>query len=166
MNNGLSSKINTLCRVVNSPGSKGLRSELRRSGAKAPGTAFWRLAVQYIDPDGTELHPENEDRIHRWQAILWALALMGPKHRPSCALGKAMAAAGVSESRLTRLMRASPEQLHGEIRHTLSQVLSAGEYVDGVDLAYLILTAGKPGEERVRNRIARDYYRSTPLKKG
>lgn len=139
----------------------GVRASLRRLDPEAPGMAFWKIAVQYLDPYDHLGDGPDPERVRRWALIVWILAEVGQLHKPGRRLGKALAAAKIAEIRVERLLRTPASRLGPEIRPLIRQIRSAGKSVDTLDLAYLILTKDKNTLEQIRNRIARDYYANT-----
>ncbi|MGI8498966.1 MAG: type I-E CRISPR-associated protein Cse2/CasB [Gemmatimonadaceae bacterium] len=99
--------------------------------------------------------PERETR---WSAIIVGLAYLGELHRPGATLGRALVAAGFSELRFSRLLRADGERLLDELP-MLARFLAAKDTpADWVQAAWLILSADQIGEEKARRNLARDYY--------
>lgn len=146
-------------REVTSPGEV---AELRRLEPGHPGgAAFWKAVVFQLEPAG---QLRGADAEARWALILRAIGELHGQHRPRRRLGRALAAAGVSEMRLVRLLRAGLDTLPGTLSAVSRQLASAAESVDLADLALLVVTArgaagARSSEERVRRNIARDYYR-------
>jgi CRISPR system Cascade subunit CasB len=140
--------------------SPGEISELRRMRPEQPGCpAFWKLAALRLDPAGA-LSSEKAER--RWTALLAGMASMAGLLRPKRHLGHALAAAGVAEPRVLRLLRARDDALLDAVRVTAQQLDAAGEAVDWLDFAFLVLSDGGRSEGRIRRRIARDYYSQAP----
>lgn len=142
--------------------STGEIAELRRLDPERPeGAAFWKVLVGNVEP-ADQLR--GDDGEARWALILRSVAELYPRHKKNYRLGRALAAAGVSEMRLARLLRADLESLSTTLRAVVHQLASAAESVDLGDLAWLVVSArGKAGphsqEDATRRRIARDYYR-------
>ena len=126
--------------------------------------AYWKVfTLPAVQRSGYgELHHERP-----WAELLNAMARAsssGPKAR----FGQAMARAGVSELRLTRLLSASlcDEQgglegrvpLYEQLRSVLS-ILRSKDVATRFDGAALLLFGAPRDAERVRRGIARDYYR-------
>ena len=142
--------------------SPGEVAGLRRLDPEQPGgAAFWKAVVFHLEPAG---QLRGADAEVRWALILRAIGELYALHRRRRRLGQALAAGGVSEMRLVRLLRADLGTLAGTLSAVCRQLASAGESVDLADLAWLVVTARgtggtRGGEERVRRQIARDYYR-------
>jgi len=142
--------------------SPGEVAELRRlEPGRPPGAAFWRVLAFHVEPAGQLRGGDSEDR---WQLILRAVAELHSLHRRGRRLGRALAAAKVSEMRLSRLLRAGLDTLAANLRAVSHQLASAGEPDDLGDLARLVVTArgsGNPkrSEGAVRQGIALDFYR-------
>lgn len=143
--------------------SSGELAELRRAASGLPPAAFWKLWVTLIEPNES-LPSEGIER--RWATILSSMASGVGLHRRGRGLGEALAAAGVGELRLLKLLRARSDALAAELRTTLHLTLSKGEGLDFADVARLILSDGRVDEERVRRRIARDYFRNQNREQG
>ena len=79
-------------------------------------------------------------------------------HVPGRRLGRALAAAGLSELRFVRLLRARERQLLSEVRTAARYLAARAEPVDWVDFARLVLSHDTKRAESVRRGIARDYY--------
>jgi CRISPR type I-E-associated protein CasB/Cse2 len=90
--------------------------------------------------------------------VVGALAVTSGLQAPRRSLGAALAEAGLSELRLTRLLRAHAGALPAEVRAVASYLASKAVPFDATDLARLVLSDGGPSEERVRRGIARSYY--------
>jgi CRISPR type I-E-associated protein CasB/Cse2 len=137
----------------------GARAELRRGTL---GTAFWRIALDYLEPAGALPDPgapwrtEAEDR---WCEVLSGLARTYSLHRAGRRLGTALANAGLSEARLMRLLRATASELGSEVRSVVHRLASVGEPFDWSQLARLTLYSESDSTEALRRAIARDYYR-------
>ncbi len=142
--------------------SPGEVAELRRLDPEHPGGgAFWKTVVFHLEPAG---QLRGADAETRWALILRAVGEIHAMHRPGRQLGRALAAAGVSEMRLVRLLRSDLATLADTLSAVCRQLASSGEAVDVADLGWLVVTARaagnvRSGEEKVRRRIARDYYR-------
>lgn len=90
--------------------------------------------------------------------ILRALAELHGLHNSSRRFGTALAEAGISEARLTKLLRVGGEALWDGLRAVTHQLVSTGRTIDMTGLARLVLTDGAPNEQAVRQGIANDYY--------
>lgn len=148
------------CRENLTPGDL---AALRRLRPEDPGgAALWRLVANRLEPAQAlpEGGPARLELERRWAVILRALAELALLHSPRRPLGTALAAAGVAEGRLLRLLRAQGGALFDAVRTTAHQLATAAEPVDLTLLAHLVLSAGRADEEEVRRRIARDYFRS------
>ena len=125
------------------------------------GPAFWKLAVQHLEPAGLLPEgPHREESERRWAAIVAGLARAPELHARGRRLGAVLAEADVAEARLLRLARAHGESLHKTVRAVAQQLASGGWRVDQADFADLITSDGAPWEEDVRRRLCRDFYRT------
>lgn len=132
---------------------------LRRLTTEDPGCpAFWRLSATVLAPGG--LLPESEG-LREWTEARWAVVAQAAASmrglRSEAGLGRALAEAGYSEMRFTRLLRADDAPLFDEVRTAARYLASKGTSVDPADFADLLLRPGHAAE-RVRRRIARAYY--------
>lgn len=128
--------------------------------------AFWKIEAIFLDdllPGEAEARARQETR---WAAIITGLALLGPLHRRGARLGDALRAAGFSEVRFVRLLRADPEALLDELPSLARQLAAKGTPVDWADAARLLHIDDRDGEraERHRRALARDYYRDPDAK--
>jgi len=130
----------------------GERARLKRwSPGTAPSLAFYRFAVRYL-PEGWERQPEA------WMTFTTSIALMCPNpHRPNLPLGRALADTGYAEARLERLLAAEGDTLQTLLLRAARFLRAKNASCNCTDFAYLLGLRGDP--QRVRLRIARDYYR-------
>jgi len=159
----LESVVNQIAYAMRHTLGRGDVAELRRLHPKDPSApAFWKIAASYLAPArmlprGGQLLDEAE---RRWASILSAMAQTAGLHRPGRRLGNALAAAGFSELRFVRLLRARDKPLFQNVRTAAGYLAAKAEPLDCADIAYLVLSDGRPHSEAVRRRIARDYYGS------
>ncbi len=143
--------------------SPGDVAELRRMrpGVFEP-PAFWRIAAVRLEGELAPLGPvRRAERERRWALTIAAMARSGSPHGSTRSLGGALAAAGVTELRITRLLRAEGEQLAPQV-FSMVQILAAkGEHVNWIDLAHLVLSEGRRDADDRRRHIARQYYATT-----
>ena len=146
--------------------SPGDVADLRRldpvKGTRCP--AFWKIAVERLEPAGFDFDDPEARWDERWAAVLQVMALLhglpGRPHR----LGAALAAAGVSEARVMRLLRSQGPALYDGLRMTARQLASAAVPVYWADLAEFVLAdAFDADRERVRRNVARDFYRQLSI---
>jgi len=133
---------------------------LRRLAPGEPGgAAFWKVLTYFV---GEQLPTSGEARDQaerRWAAVLCGMATTAGMNRPGRAAGESLAAAGLSEHRFDRLLRASGDRLHDEVRTAARMLASKAESLDWTDLARVILTDGSDGAESARRQLARSFYR-------
>lgn len=130
-----------------------LRRMAPRQGLPWP-VSFYRFALMHL-PDSWERHAED------WVTIVAGIAIMAPNaHRFDRGVGKALAEAGYSETRLERLLAAT-----GHTQRTL--VLRAARFLaakaspcNWVEFAQLLLTQDDEKRELLNRRIARDFYQN------
>lgn len=138
-------------------------ASLRRMMPSQPTAAFFKLAGIALEDVLTGDARRREEEETRWATIVVGLAILGRLHKSHVRLGRALAEAGFSELRFSRLLRAGPEQLVDELP-TLARFLAAkGVEVNWAGAARLLLYSGRKNEESERRAIARDYYRSVAL---
>lgn len=137
----------------------GSLAALRRLDPDQPdGAAFWRLLASHAPA------AFDDERASRALAVVvQGMAIMHPFHRPAGdrrMLGTALAEAGVSEARLLRLLRTGSEQLAEEVRRLARLMASKGDEgrFDWSEMLDLVLW---PDSEKIRTRIAKDYYRAS-----
>lgn len=152
--------VNRLARALATDLSPGELSQLRRMEPHDPGCpAFWRLVIQILEPSGAlPMGDPREAAEVEWAAVLSAMVRLAGSHDPKIPLGRALAAAGYSELRLVRLLRSHGEQLGIELRKMATYLASKGERADLTLLASLIRSHDPQAAERIRRRLARDYY--------
>lgn len=129
------------------------------------GPAFWKLAVDHLEPAGllpAPSAPWRDDAERRWVVIVAGMAEMAGQHARGRRLGRVLAEVGVSEARVLRLLRAEGEALLQTVRPIVHQLATAGARLDWTDLADLVTSDGRPWQTEVRRRIALDYYRTSP----
>jgi CRISPR system Cascade subunit CasB len=137
-------------------------AELRRLDPRDPASpAFFKLMLSMVEPS-LDLPPDGPTRDaveRRWAAVFQTTATLAGLHQPQRRLGDALAAAGYSELRLVRLLRAQPEMLPREVR-TCSHFLAAkAEPSNLAELARLLVTTDPDKSGSLRRGIARAYYR-------
>ncbi len=164
----LQSVVNAIARDIESVLSPGDIAELRRmKPGEFGGPAFWKLAAAHLEPAGLlpTAGEQAEAAAERWAAILAGMAMTRGFHHPGARLGRALADAGLSEGRFLALLRSHDRQLLDAVRLTAHYLATKAVPVDWADYAWLVISDGTAGEEAVRRRIARDYYRSQAAKK-
>jgi CRISPR system Cascade subunit CasB len=137
--------------------SPGDLAELRRMRNDDPGgPAFWKLAASRF----AEI---DDDSVSRWAAIVAGMAAMPDQCVRNRSLGRALATADVAEPRMLRLLRARGDRLLDTVRVVSRQLASVAVPVDWADFARLIFLDGGATGEKVRRRIASDYYRNSSV---
>jgi CRISPR system Cascade subunit CasB len=153
--------VNRIARDIDQALGTGDVAELRRIRAHDIGQpAFWRIVATHLDPAGALPTGEEarDEAERRWAVILATMAMLRGLHRPGRRLGHALVDAGVTEMRLLRLLRAHGEVLADAVRVTVHQLAQPALQVDVSEIARLVLSDGRSDEERVRRRVARDYF--------
>lgn len=138
--------------------SPGDQSALRRGGAGAH-AAFYKLAAGSLADvlprdEGARVIAERD-----WALVAQIFAQLGPALLvPSASFGRALSAARVAEMRVLRLLRAEGDDLAPLLRHAAHQLGSRAQPVCPTQVADLVLSTDSDGSERIRRRIARDYF--------
>lgn len=163
----LSRAVGALAHFVEHGASPGDVAGLRRLAPEDPAApAFWRLAGTLLADELRGGGGALEARERAWASIVNALALTAGLHAPARPLGTALAAAGYSELRFTRLLRAQGDALAPEVRGAAAFLASKAEPFDATDLAQLVLSSGGISEETVRRGVARTYFRQLTRDEG
>jgi CRISPR type I-E-associated protein CasB/Cse2 len=141
-------------------------ARLRTMQVEAPMEAeFFTIEAKYIDPAKPDLpsvasSEAEEDR--RWTTIVRLAALSVSLHRGGWPTGKALAQAGLSRLRFERLLKAEDkDNLDGLMDSTIRFLRSKRVKFNLTDLAYLYLWPKSTEADRVRRRLAKDYYTSS-----
>lgn len=139
--------------------SNGDRAALRRIDTNAPVTpALWKVLYDLGIPEPDPQYYTSEARHERnWGLLLMGMAHCAGLHDYDVPLGKALALAGWSELRFTRLMEADDETLPTLMRRMAQYLASKDQPANWADVAYLLFTRGD-GAHETRLRIARAYY--------
>jgi len=139
-------------------------AELRRlDNASLSAPAFWRIVVGELEPRNLLPHRSGQARVEsetRWGAILQAMAILRGLLATEVPLGEALAAASVTELRVSRLLRERGPTLLDTVRTVARHLASKRQRVDPLDLARLIDSDEADWRQTVRQTIARDYYRA------
>jgi CRISPR system Cascade subunit CasB len=138
--------------------SSGDVSVLRRMDPHRLEAPFFKVAGFVLDSllPGDALKREALET--RWGAILVGLAHLGDLHHAGARLGRALAAAGLSEIRFSRVLRADGDRLVDELPSLARFLVAKGVPTDWSGAARLLLSSGRADEERTRRALARDYY--------
>ena len=139
--------------------SNGDRAALRRINTDAPVTpALWKVLHHLGIPEPDPKYDTSEDRHERnWGLLLMGMAHCAGLHDYDVPLGKALALAGWSELRFTRLMEADDETLPKLLRRMAQYLASKDQAANWADVAYLLFSNGEAAHD-TRLRIARAYY--------
>lgn len=137
---------------------------LRRMDPRKPASAFFKISGVVL---ADQLHSHGDARHEqetRWSAIIVGLAYMANLHRPEKSFGRALVDAGFSELRFSRLLRADGDRLVDDLPMVARFLAAKQVPADWAQAAWLILSAERSDEEKMRRSLARDYY-STLAKK-
>lgn len=156
----LAGLIQSLSQSIDDRLDGGDRAALRRSDPGRPPPAFWRLLDAVIEPRWPlPGDPAARDRAERaWAVVLNTLAIGQGLHRSDAWLGKSLLTAGLSELRLTRLLEATGDALHDEVRVVARYLAARGQPASWVELASLVLYPRGERADEVRRNIARSYF--------
>lgn len=140
--------------------SPGDLAELRRMD-EIPGAAFWKL-MAHVQPQ--LLEEERPAQTRAWVRLTREMARLAGFHAANTPLGEALAKAKVSEMRFNRLLRADDAQIDAQLRAVVHQLAAAAQPFNQVELGQLVLSTDDTARERIRLKLARDYYRSIQQK--
>ena len=151
---GLASVVGYLVTMLDKNGN-GERAELRRAHPEQPySPTLWRLLV-----GREELRGVSDEDAMKWGVFLGALSHGYNLHDPGVSFGQALYDSGYSEVRLTKLLRASAEQLPTEVRSATQFVCSKQTRLNWTDVARLLFYApDSEAGQRTRRYAARNYY--------
>lgn len=158
----LASVAEQIVRTIDTQLPPGDVAELRRLTPSDPfSPAFFKLIASAVDPgqslpSGGTARDEIE---RRWAVFMQAAATMRKLHSRNIGLGRALAAAGYSELRFVRLLRASGTVLFREVRTAAHYLATKAQMCDLADIARLLMARNVKTAESVRRSIARDFYR-------
>jgi len=156
----LASVVSRIAHALEGTLSPGEVADLRRLRPGEPGSpAFWKVATHFLE---AQLPPSGEARDlaeRRWAAIVQGLATLGHLLQPSRSLGRALAEARFSELRFVRLLRAQGDGLFKAVEITAKFLAAKGRSADWTGMARLVLSEGRPDEEKTRRQVAREYFR-------
>lgn len=135
--------------------STGDLAELRRISPEAPVTpTLWRLLYELDEAEATGPTAER-----RWATLFMGMAYCAELHDYDVPLGRALAAAGWSEVRLTRLLEERHERrLATRIRRMAQYLANKKQKANWADVARLLFFRSGEYAENVRLNIARAYY--------
>jgi CRISPR system Cascade subunit CasB len=156
----LPTRVAKIARAIFDQFGAGERAELRRLEPTGdPGSpAFWRLMAQYVPEVMDATKPWRDHDARRWATLVSAVVLLGEASEPPASLGVALAEAGMSEARLTRLLRADSDKLLHELRRVARFLATKGRAVRHLDFARLLFISNPNKAESLRRDIARGYF--------
>lgn len=142
--------------------STGDRAALRRMAPGQPiPLAFYRFALGFLADEWDR----DADTKANWAAIVAGMAVMSPgAHRVDWPLGRALAEAYYSETRLERLLSAEGDTARALVLRTARFLAAKGTPCNWVDLACLLLTQQDEKRDNLTLRVARAFY-SHPSRK-
>ena len=132
----------------------------RMDPTRLDAAGFWKLAGIHLDhalPGQAEARNRAEVA---WGAALVAMATLGGLQRHGERLGRALASAGYSELRLSRILRADHERLLDEVPQLARFLAAKQQPADLVD-AVILLTGPESMRDARRRSLARDYFAHT-----
>lgn len=131
---------------------RGDLAELRRLDPDCPAAPVFFRIIARVAPDAG---PESMRRYAHYLRIL----ALDPGALTGDRLGAVMAGAGVSESRVQRLLTARGDAMRDQLRLVARRLAAAGN-VPWRGFAHLLLTAEGDKLERSRMTVARDFWRA------
>ncbi len=131
---------------------RGDLAELRRLDPDCPGAPVFFRILARAAPDAA---PETMRRYAHYLRIL----ALNPQALTGDRLGAVMAASGVSESRVQRMLAARDEAMRDQLRLIGRRLANAGN-VPWRGFAYLLLTGDDDKIEKSRMIVARDFWRA------
>lgn len=152
---------NALAKRLAHKNANGERAALRRLSYRSPDApAFWKIAVTDLDSLLARKDPKRSEDVRKWAALLSGLAQLAGSnlHVPKAHLGKAMGKAEIHEMRVTKLLRARGDALLDLLGPLAQQIASKAIPVDWGDVVELVFSQGFEHEDKIRQRIASDYY--------
>lgn len=143
----------------------GALAQLRRGTPQqvAQTPSFWGIYLKFNQDDEQRSSAAAQAAQLRYEqgwALLLQAAALGIRHEAGQGLGKAMALAGWSELRFTRLMRADLDQLLSLVPQLARYLKSKEVGANLEELRALILIQDPKKAEELRQRFARDYYKT------
>jgi CRISPR system Cascade subunit CasB len=162
----LASTIGTVARLMETKMSTGDLAELRRVDPAQPVTpALWKLLMEdSVIPERWRPSRSNEDdrdtSEQRWACLFMGMAHCQGLHDLEVPFGAALADAGWSEVRFSRLLRARGKRLFKEVRSVANYLSSKEQTADWCGVHGLLFSQDdEEWAERHRRNVARDYYR-------
>jgi len=130
-------------------------AELRRLNPRNPDRlAFWQVIVRWVEGE----FPLSDEQAQRWAAVLQGWAVLGPDlHHPKRPLGLAMERSALTESRLSRLLRAPDSQFLEAAVRLCRFMRAKREPLNWTEFALWVLASNR---DKANARIAQDYYRA------
>jgi CRISPR type I-E-associated protein CasB/Cse2 len=103
----------------------------------------------------------GEDEAIRWATLVHIVAITAPCENGALWSGKALASAGLSEARFTKLLAARGKAFREQLCIIARYLAAKQTSIDWGDLGELALVEGRDEEraETLRFRVARGYYR-------
>lgn len=149
-----------LDRLLSKELSSGELVQLRRPNSDGGGGVFWRLLFDHVEAvdDRLGLPALRREAEPQWTTLLAGMAHTAGFHDPQRRLGSALGAAGFSEQRFERLLRARDSALLDAVLAASRFLAAKAEKLDWRDLIHLVLSQQGPSAETTRRAIARDYY--------
>ncbi len=151
--------VNSIAAVLSKSVSPGDLADLRRINSDEPASpAFWRIVTSFLGAYVPGAGTARDEEESRWASILSAMAVLEGLHLAEVPLGRALAAAGLSETRFVRLLRARGPALRKQLRELARFMAAKAAAADQADLADLVLSDGRARQGAVRRAISRAFY--------
>lgn len=162
----LASTVGTIAARMKGAISSGDLAELRRVDPAEPVTpALWKLLMdEELIPSrwrpGRSDSDARDTSEQRWACLFMGMAHCVGLHDLKVPLGAALADAGWSEVRFTRLLRARDKRLFNEVRSVANYLSSKEQRADWCGVHGLLFSQDDDDwAERHRRNVARSYYR-------
>ena len=145
--------------------STGDMAELRRISPSAPYTpTLWRVLHELGEQDAPRWMSQMQWE-RRWAALFMGMAFGSGLHDYNVPLGRALAEAGWSEVRFTRLMEEKKGRgLATRVRRLAQYLASKKQRANWADVARMLFYQSGEAAENIRLGVARSYYRAVYAK--
>lgn len=137
---------------------RGERSALQRLNPEAPLQRHFGPLVHALMLAEVSMDRFGNDRWTRWALIAQGMAFGG--HDGRTRLGSQLAAARVTELRITRFLNARNSAFRQQVSLLMRLMASREVSPNWVELGVLVLTTDEGKAEEQRLRIAQDYYKA------
>jgi hypothetical protein len=137
---------------------RGTLAALRRMRHESPPAAFYRVIASVDELDDLLFRSRRDEGELRWAVVVSVLACGVGLFNVGTSFGEALAAAGVAEMRMLRLLEAHDETLAALVQPVVHQLVQKAQPFNPHELADLVLSDGTEHARAPRRRIARKFY--------